>query len=142
MPHYESSSLYISLKGDWPAAAVSEVAQYLEGFFDTLSHDGFGEPGLSEGGLAFAYDVTLPDADDLQSLFDALDKGPAWVVRLEEGDELGITNHVRGPGLATIATVNGDLADPVLPLSMINDGSYIDRLRAAQEIGKMPFRQI
>lgn len=139
MSDYSSRSIYINLKGEWTPSAFNKAREAVEIFMNDIGHDGVGEPDLSDEGQAYAYDAGYPSENLLDRLVKALDCGPAWMIRIEEGDEIGITTHVAGPDVAAGTTVHGDLEDPSVRLSQINDTAHISNLRAAQTVGKMPF---
>jgi hypothetical protein len=139
MPEFDTRSVYIDLKGDWPQSLVEEARTAISGFMDDLGHDGVGEPELSDEGAAYAYDAGFPSDMLISPLIETLSKGPAWVLRIEEGDEVGVSTHVGGPGVTPGTIIPGDITDPPVPLSRIDDNEHITNLRAAQAVGQMGF---
>ena len=139
MPEFDTRSVYIELKGDWPQSLVEKASTAISSFMSDLGHDGVGEPELSLEGTAYAYDAGFPSDMLLSPLVDVLSKGPAWVLRIEEGDEVGVSTHLGGPDVAPGTIISGDIADPPVPLSRIDDKDHIASLRAAQAVGEMGF---
>lgn len=142
MPHYESNSVYVTLKGDWPADLLDEANRATEAFFEDLDQDDCGENDIPDSGSAYAYDADIPGEDSLDALFAVLSEGPAWIVRVEQGDELSITNYVYGPNLSEVETITGNLNDPSIPFSKIDDRIFIDKIRSSVAINQMNFRNL
>jgi hypothetical protein len=141
MPEFQSNSVYIDLKGKWSREAFESAKERVTDFLNSQSPDDCGEIELSNEGLAYGYDCDrIPDLDEVQSLSNDLGEGSAWVIRVEEGDELHITNYVSGPGLDGIQVVHGDISDPALKLSEVGDAKRISVLRAAKAVGDTDFR--